>query len=121
MYCTYLIVDLVESCRFSIVPLNCPIQIGLSGVLDDQAVLTEVPTCLGDNGSVMRRHVQHVGWCPPCVGRCAELLLTVTGLEITWILLVSLCEEFSPQTMFCWLLEANNPKGKLPKCLYTSL
>ena len=53
MYCTYLIVDLVESCRFSIVPLNCPIQIGLSGVLDDQALLTEVPTCLGDNGSVM--------------------------------------------------------------------
>ena len=65
MYCTYLIVDLVESCRFSFVPLNCPIQIGLSGVLDDHAILTEVPTCFGDNGSVMRRHVQLVGWCPP--------------------------------------------------------
>ena len=35
----------------------------LSGVLDVQAVLTDVPTCLGDNGSVMRRHVQLVGSC----------------------------------------------------------
>ena len=33
----------------------------LSGVLDVQAVLSEVPTCLGDNGSVIRRHVQLVG------------------------------------------------------------
>ena len=30
----------------------------LSEVLDVQAVLSDVPTCLGDNGSVMRRHVQ---------------------------------------------------------------
>ena len=33
----------------------------LSEVLDVQAVLSDVPTCLGDNGSVMRRHVQLVG------------------------------------------------------------
>ena len=30
-------------------------------MLDDQVLLTIVPTSLGDNGSVMRRHVQRVG------------------------------------------------------------
>ena len=30
-------------------------------MLDDQVLLTIVPTSLGDNGSVIRRHVQRVG------------------------------------------------------------
>ena len=37
-------------------------------MLDDQVLLTIVPTSLGDNGSVMRRHVQHVGKAWSLVG-----------------------------------------------------